>query len=92
MEAEATTDTLMTDEVMTEQQPAEAAAAMETEDDAPPARLMITKMVRLSRIFGIAAKSPWHAFFFLTIFLFLSLSTILCTTHPYKTNNIIYRS
>lgn len=45
MEADATTDTIMTDEVMTEQQPA-AAAAMETEDDAPPARLMITKMVR----------------------------------------------
>eukprot|EP00984_Skeletonema_dohrnii_P012699 scaffold5186_cov100-Skeletonema_dohrnii-CCMP3373.AAC.8 len=46
MEAgDATTDTIMTDEVMTEQQP--AAAAMETtEDDAPPARLMITKMVR----------------------------------------------
>ena len=58
MEADATTDTIMTDEVMTEQQPAAAAAAMETEDDAPPARLMITKMVRLSRIFGIAAKSP----------------------------------
>lgn len=44
MEADATTDTIMTDEVMTEQPP--AAAAMETEDEAPPARLMITKMVR----------------------------------------------
>ena len=52
MEAEEPT-TMMTDEVMTEQQPelptAEAAAvAMEemAADDAPPARLMITKMVR----------------------------------------------
>jgi hypothetical protein len=57
MEAEATTETMMTDEVMTEQQPA-AAAAMETgggDDDAPPARLMITKMVRLSRTVLIAA-------------------------------------
>jgi len=55
MEAgDATTDTIMTDEVMTEQQP--AAAAMETtEDDAPPARLMITKMVRLSQTLLIAA-------------------------------------
>ena len=55
MEAEATTDTLMTDEVMTEQQPAAAAAAMETEDDAPPARLMITKMVCLFQTLLIAA-------------------------------------
>jgi len=54
MEADATTDTIMTDEVMTEQQP--AAAAMETtEDDAPPARLMITKMVRLFQTLLIAA-------------------------------------
>jgi len=51
MEAEEPT-TMMTDEVMTEQQPelptAEAAVAMEetAADDAPPARLMITKMVR----------------------------------------------
>ena len=74
MEAEATTDTLMTDEVMTEQQPAEAAAAMETEDDAPPARLMITKMVRLSRIFGIAAKSLMTRLFFSNdIFISISL-------------------
>ena len=49
MEADATSDTLMTDEVMTEQQP--AAAAMETEDDTPPARLMITKMVRIFQTF-----------------------------------------
>ena len=49
MEIDATTETIMTDEVMTEQPPAAAAAAMEMEDDdAPPARLMITKMVCLN--------------------------------------------
>ena len=46
MEIDATTETIMTDEVMTDQPP--AAAAMETEGDAPPARLMITKMVRFN--------------------------------------------
>lgn len=64
MEADATTDTIMTDEVMTEQQP--AAAAMETEDDAaPPARLMITKMVRC--FFISHAPSQCHDTPFLTI-------------------------
>ena len=50
MEIDATTETIMTDEVMTEQPPAAAAAAaMEMDDDdAPPARLMITKMVCLN--------------------------------------------
>ena len=49
MEIDATTETIMTDEIMTEQPPATAAAAMEMEeDDAPPARLMITKMVCLN--------------------------------------------
>lgn len=49
MEIDATTETIMTDEVMTEQPPAAAAAAItEMEDDAPPARLMITKMVCLN--------------------------------------------
>ena len=49
MEIDATTETIMTDEVMTEQPPAAAAAAMDMEeDDAPPARLMITKMVRFN--------------------------------------------
>ena len=55
MEADATTDTIMTDEVMTEQQPAAAAMETTTEDDAPPARLMITKMVRLFQTLLIAA-------------------------------------
>jgi hypothetical protein len=50
MEVEEPT-TMMADEVMEDQQPAAAAAIMET--DAPPARLMITKMVRPSPLSAI---------------------------------------
>ena len=77
MEIDATTETIMTDEVMTEQPPAAAAAAaMEMEeDDAPPARLMITKMVRFNPIFAHRHHSSRDTSFLTELFAFsLSLS------------------
>ena len=81
MEAEEPT-TMMTDEVMTEQQPelptAEAAAVAVEEttaaDDAPPARLMITKMVRWLSPLNFYLMTPRPLPFLTSLSLSLCLS------------------